>query len=191
MKAFVRIIMKTVTVFMLTSAVSISSVAEPASIYDFTMKSIEGKDIPLKDFSGKVVMIVNVASKCGLTPQYDDLQKLYETYGDKGFVILGFPANNFAGQEPGTNEEIRQFCRINYGVTFPMFGKISVKGDDIDELYAYLTTTANESFVGEIKWNFTKFLVDENGNVINRFEPKTKPTEQNVIDAIEAALNGK
>lgn len=159
------------------------------SIYDFTMKSIDGKDVKLDAYKGKVVMLVNVASKCGYTPQYEGLQKIYTQYKDKGFVILGFPANNFMGQEPGTNEEIKQFCSLNYGVTFPMFAKISVKGEDKHPLYKFLTEPAtNPQFAGEISWNFNKFLVGKDGKIINRFSTKDKPEDEKVIQAIEQAL---
>jgi len=167
-----------------------SAQTAPASVYDFTMKGINGKDVPLQQFAGKVVMIVNVASKCGLTPQYDDLEVLFKKFGEQGFVVLGFPANNFANQEPGTNEEIHQFCRTTYGVTFPMFSKISVKGDDQDALYKYLTG-ASGKFKGDIQWNFTKFLIGRNGDIVARFEPKIKPTDPAVIAAIESALGKK
>jgi len=163
--------------------------AVAGSVLDFTMKDIRGNDVPLSTYRGKVVLIVNVASKCGMTPQYEGLQSLYEKYGDQGFVILGFPANNFAGQEPGTNEEIQQFCRVNYGVTFPMFGKISVKGDDQDPLYAFLTgEKTNPSYSGEIPWNFTKFLIGRDGAVIGRFNPKTVPESEEIVQAVEKAL---
>lgn len=159
------------------------------SIYSFSLKDIEGKDVSLDQYRGKVVMLVNVASKCGLTPQYEALQKVYMKYKDQGFVILGFPANNFAGQEPGSNEEIKSFCSLNYGVTFPLFSKISVKGSDIHPLYRYLTDKeTNPQFGGEIKWNFNKFLIDKNGKVIARFEPQVKPDNEQVIQAIESAL---
>jgi len=158
-------------------------------LYSFTMKTIDGKDKQLSDYKGKVLMIVNVASKCGHTPQYKGLEALYEKYKDSGFMILGFPANNFFSQEPGTNEEIKIFCSVNYGVTFDMFSKISVKGDDQHPLYHYLT---EESQVpGVVKWNFQKYLVDRKGNVVTKFSPSTKPTEKEVIDEIEKLLNKK
>ncbi|MCI0490997.1 MAG: glutathione peroxidase [Blastocatellia bacterium] len=160
-----------------------------ASIHSFTLKSIDGKDVNLGAYKGKVLMLVNVASKCGLTPQYEGLQNIYSKYKDRGFVILGFPANNFMGQEPGTDEEIKNFCSLNYNVTFPLFSKISVKGGDIDPLYKFLTDKeTNPEFGGEIKWNFNKFLVDKNGRVIARFEPRVKPESDEVIQAIEKAL---
>ena len=130
------------------------------SIYDFTMDNIKGEPVELSQYKGKVVLIVNTASKCGFTYQYDGLEELYQTYQDSGLVILGFPANNFLKQEPGTNEEIAEFCRLNYGVTFPMFSKISVKGEDIHPLYQYLTSKeTNPEFEGNISWNFNKFLI--------------------------------
>jgi glutathione peroxidase len=159
------------------------------SVYDFTLKNAKGQDVKLSDYRGKVVMLVNVASKCGYTPQYEGLQKIYERYKDQGFTILGFPANNFGAQEPGTDEEIQQFCRINYGVTFPVFSKISVKGDDKHPLYKYLTEKeTNPQFAGEIKWNFNKFLVSKDGKIIARFESADKPEDAKVTQAIESAL---
>src|SRR5580704_16341305 len=159
-----------------------------SSVYDFTLDSIDGKPAPLANYKGKILLLVNVASRCGFTPQYTALEATYEKYKDQGFVILGFPANNFGGQEPGTNEEIQKFCTGKYNVTFPVYGKVSVKGDDQTPLYSYLTTDANPSLTGDIKWNFTKFLVDRNGNVVQRFEPATKPDSPEVISAIEKTL---
>ena len=179
-----------VTVFAVLVFFQNTVLSDMPHLYDFTMKDIDGKDVSIISYAGKVVLIVNVASKCGLTPQYDDLQKLYEKYGDKGFIILGFPANNFAGQEPGTNVEIKQFCPVNYGVTFPMFSKISVKGDDMHALYKFLT--AQKSYPkpsGDISWNFEKFLIDRNGNIINRFTPKTEPLSEEIIRSLEAVLS--
>lgn len=155
----------------------------------FKVNNIDGEEVDLSDYQGKVVMIVNVASKCGLTPQYEELQALYDRYKDKGFVVLGFPANNFMGQEPGSDEEIKFFCETKYNVTFDMFSKISVKGDDIAPLYAFLTEEeTNEEFAGEIEWNFAKFLLDRKGNVIARFSPRTTPKDSDVVRAIETAL---
>jgi glutathione peroxidase len=160
-----------------------------SSVYDFTMNSIEGQPLPLAKFEGKVMLIVNVASKCGFTPQYEGLEAVYEKYKDQGFVIVGFPANNFMAQEPGTNEEIKTFCSTKYNVKFPLYSKISVKGDDKAPLYQFLTdTSANPKTGGEIKWNFTKFLVDRNGRVIARFESPVKPESPEVTAAIEKAL---
>jgi glutathione peroxidase len=163
--------------------------AQSGSPLDFTVKTIDGKEQKLSDYKGKVVLLVNVASKCGLTPQYTALESTYEKYKDKGFVIVGFPANNFGGQEPGTNEEIKQFCTGKYNVTFPMMSKISVKGDDKHPLYKFLTEgKAGEDFAGDIEWNFAKFLVDRNGNVMARFGSRTTPDSAQVTGAIEKAL---
>lgn len=166
--------------------------AKPANPLDFVVKDIDGKEVNLSRYRGKVVLIVNVASKCGFTPQYAGLEKLYKTYQDRGLVIIGFPANNFGHQEPGTNEQIKTFCSSKYDVTFPMMSKISVKGSDKAPLYKFLTEapTAGD-FAGEIGWNFTKFLVDRNGNVIARFASATKPQDVNVTGAIEKALDAK
>ena len=162
---------------------------KPVSPLDFKLKSIDGKEFDLSEFKGKTVLLVNVASKCGLTPQYTALESTYEKYKDKGFVIVGFPANNFGGQEPGTNEEIRQFCTSKYNVTFPMMSKISVKGGDKHPLYKFLTEgKAGEDFAGDIEWNFAKFLVDRNGNVIARFASKTTPDSPQLTAAVEKAL---
>jgi glutathione peroxidase len=155
-----------------------------ASIYEFTLNSIDGAPAPLADLRGKVALLVNVASKCGYTPQYAALETVYEKYKDKGLVIAGFPANNFGAQEPGTNEEIKTFCTRKYSVTFPMYSKISVKGPDIAPLYAYLT----QSTGGDIKWNFTKILVGRDGKIIARFEPAVTPDSPQVTSAIEKAL---
>ena len=162
------------------------------SIHDFVVKGIDGKDVELADYKGKVLLIVNVASKCGFTGQYKGLQELYETYKDKGFVILGFPANNFLGQEPGTNAEIRQFCTLNYGVTFPMFAKISVKGKDMHPLYAYLTSKeTNPEFGGAISWNFNKFLVGRDGKILARFGSRTKPENGALIKTVERTIQSR
>lgn len=162
-----------------------------SNIYDFTLPSIDGKPMPLADFKGKVVLLVNVASRCGYTPQYAALESLYEKYKDQGFVIVGFPANNFMGQEPGTNEEIKTFCSRKYNVTFPLYSKVSVKGDDQTPLYQYLTKQIDPSVAGEIKWNFTKFLVDRNGHVVQRFEPAVTPDSKEVVSAVEKQLGQK
>ena len=160
-----------------------------SSLYDFTMPALNGSPTPLAGFKGKVVLVVNVASQCGYTPQYEGLQALYMKYKDQGFVIAGFPANNFGGQEPGTNEEIGAFCRSKYGVTFPMFSKISVKGADKAPLYQFLTDkSANPKTGGEIQWNFTKFLVDRQGRVIERFEPAVEPQSKELASAVESTL---
>ena len=171
---------------LLTMATTLSAAAP--GIYGFTLNSIDGKPAPLGDYKGKVVLIVNVASQCGYTPQYSALEAIYEKYKDQGFVILGFPANNFGAQEPGTNEEIKTFCTRKYSVTFPMYSKISVKGEDQAPLYAYLTKETGAGIAGDIKWNFTKFLVDRNGRVVERFEPAVTPDSKEVTGAIEKQL---
>lgn len=156
---------------------------------DFTLNSIDGQPAPLSQYRGKVLLIVNVASKCGYTPQYAGLEAVYEKYKDKGLVVLGFPANNFKAQEPGSDEEIKTFCTRKYSVTFPMYSKISVAGEDKAPLYQYLTDkAANPSTGGEIKWNFTKFLVGKDGKVVQRFEPAVTPESPDVVAAIEEAL---
>lgn len=155
------------------------------NIYSFKVPSLTGGTIKFKDFKGKKIMIVNTASKCGNTPQYEDLEKLYEQYKDK-LVIVGFPANNFGGQEPGSNEEIETFCKKNYGVSFPMAAKVSVKGDDIAPIYQYLLEEAKKKgFDDPIKWNFTKFLLDEKGNLITVIHHKTKPMSEEVLKYIK------
>ena len=152
------------------------------SLHEFIIKDIDGKEFKLETLKGKTVLVVNVASKCGLTKQYTDLQKLYENYKDKNFVIIGFPANDFMGQEPGTNEEIKTFCATKYNVNFPMMAKISVKGDDIAPIYQFLVSDPNHG--GKIKWNFDKFLVDKDGKIIQRFGPRTKPLDKKITKAI-------
>jgi glutathione peroxidase len=163
--------------------------ADATSIYDFSMKSIDGQQVSLKSYQGKVVLLVNVASKCGFTPQYAALESLYEKYKDKGLVIVGVPANNFMQQEPGTDAEIKTFCTNKYNVSFPMMSKVSVLGDDKTALYVFLTDKSTDpKFSGDIKWNFTKFLFDRNGSPVARFEPNVKPDSPEVIAAIEGAL---
>ena len=159
------------------------------SIYDIPVKTIDGKATTLGEYKGKVLLIVNVASQCGYTPQYEGLEKIYEQYRSKGLVILGFPANNFGGQEPGTEAEIKTFCSTKYNVTFPMFSKLSAKGADIHPLYKFLTEKeTNPNFAGDIKWNFNKFLIDKTGNPIARFDSADKPESPKVTQAIEQAL---
>ena len=164
-------------------------VAAEKTVYDFTLNSIDGQPAPLAAYKGKVVLLVNVASKCGFTPQYSALESTYEKYKDRGFVIVGIPANNFGAQEPGSNQEIKTFCSSKYHVTFPMMAKVSVKGDDITPLYQFLTDkSSNPQSGGEIKWNFTKFLIGPDGRVITRFEPEMTPDSPQVTSAIEEAL---
>jgi len=160
-----------------------------ASIYDFTVKDIDGKDVSLADFKGKVLVIVNVASKCGLTPQYAEIQAFYDKYKEKGVVVLGFPANNFAGQEPGSNEQIKTFCSTNYGVTFPMFAKVSVKGNDQHALYKWLTHKDQNGVVeAPVTWNFQKFVVNREGKVVSSFSPQTTVTNAKFLEAIQSLL---
>ncbi len=157
------------------------------NFYDFKVSDINGDEYAFEDLKGKKVMIVNVASKCGLTPQYEQLQEVWERYGGDDFVIIGFPANNFMKQEPGSNNEIKQFCTANYGVSFPMMSKISVKGDEIHPLYKWLTTKElNGVLDTEISWNFQKFLIDENGHLIKTISPRTKPNDKEIIDWIKS-----
>jgi glutathione peroxidase len=161
------------------------------SFYSFTLKTIEGDEKSLETYKGKVVLIVNTASKCGYTPQYEGLQAIYEQYKDQGLVILGFPANNFMGQEPGTDEEILEFCTAKYDVNFPMFSKVSVKGDDQHPLFSYLTKAENPDFTGDIKWNFEKFLIGKDGKLLHRYRSGVKPESKEMKSAIEEALNAE
>ncbi|WP_348636175.1 glutathione peroxidase [Rhodohalobacter sp. SW132] len=159
-----------------------------SSIYDYELKTIRGEDTTLQAYEGDVLLIVNTASKCGYTPQYEQLQKLYETYGEKGFTVLGFPSDNFGGQELDTEEEIVEFCEVNFGVTFPLFARSDVKGDSIHPLFADLTTMENSDFTGEIGWNFEKFLVDRNGNLLRRFKSNEEPMGDEIRSSIEEIL---
>ncbi len=156
------------------------------SFYDFTVKDINGDGFPLSQLKGKKVLVVNTASKCGLTPQYEGLQDLYEQYGGDDFEIIGFPANNFAKQEPGTNEEIAEFCSVNYGVTFPMMSKISVKGDDQHPLYKWLTTESENGLEdSKVSWNFQKYMINEQGELVGHFKPRTKPDHKDLVSWIK------
>jgi glutathione peroxidase len=156
----------------------------------FKMKGIDGKEVDLSQFQGKVVMYVNVASKCGLTPQYEGLQKLHDKYSKEGLVIVGVPANEFGAQEPGTDSEIEKFCTTNYGVKFPMLSKVVVKGEGTCPLYSFLTGK-DAKFPGDITWNFEKFLVGRNGEVVSRFKPTVKPDDTKLVQSIEAELAKK
>jgi glutathione peroxidase len=163
--------------------------AEAGKALQFTMTSLTGEEIPLDKFKGKVVLIVNVASECGLTPQYEQLQAMHEKYADQGLAVLGFPCNQFGRQEPGSAEQIQEFCSTQYGVKFPMFAKIDVNGEGAADLYKYLTSVSTEpKGPGAISWNFEKFLLDREGKVVARFEPRTRPDAPEVVRAIEAAL---
>lgn len=205
--------MKTLVTSFLLSLTLAACAANPekkpmqTSVHDFKMNRIDGTPMPLSEYKGKVLLIVNVASKCGLTPQYDGLEKIYEKYKEQGFEVLGFPANEFLGQEPGTNADIQEFCRTNFGVKFPMFEKIVVKGKDIHPLYNYLINTKKDttqkkggtlmerlmaknllSKDHEIHWNFEKFLVDRNGKIVERFSPELTPEDPVITAAIEKTL---
>lgn len=160
-----------------------------AGLYDFTLNDIDGKPVNLGQYRGNVLLLVNTASFCGNTPQYSDLQSVYEQYHDKGFEILAFPANNFGQQEPGTNEEIKSFCFTKYSLTFPLFSKISVKGSDKHPLYQYLTEQS--PFPGEVEWNFQKYLVDRSGHVVGRFHHRTKPSAPEIVKEVERVLAAK
>ena len=172
--------------FMTTSLIA----GDAKPVTGIALKDIDGKDTTLKAYEGKVLIIVNVASKCGLTPQYTALEALYQKYKDKGLVVLGFPCNDFGSQEPGTNEEIKEFCSTKYKVTFPMFDKLHVKGAEQHALYAALTGK-DGAFPGDVKWNFGKFLIGRDGKPLSRFEPSTAPDDAAFIKAVEAALAAK
>ncbi len=180
--------MKTFLMALMASMLNFNTPENSANIMDLSVKDINLKDVKLADYKGKVLLIVNVASECGFTSQYDGLQKIYEKYKDRGFAVLGFPCNDFAGQEPGTNEEIAQFCSLNYNVTFPMFDKIHVKGDEQAPLFSTLT---NNPVTGEssVWWNFEKFIIDKEGNVVDRFRSVTKPQSEKITALIEKELS--
>ncbi|HEV3166437.1 MAG TPA: glutathione peroxidase [Isosphaeraceae bacterium] len=162
---------------------------KPASVLDFKVKDIDGKEVNLSQYKGDVLLVVNTASRCGFTPQYEGLEAIYEKYKDKGFKVLAFPANEFGKQEPGTDEEIKTFCQTKYNVSFPVFSKIVVKGEGIHPLYQFLTSKdTNPKYAGAITWNFSKFLVNRKGEVIARLEPKVKPESPEATKAIEDAL---
>ncbi|MBB6481841.1 glutathione peroxidase [Spirochaeta isovalerica] len=183
MKYFILILLAFITSPFYSQSIS------PSSIYDFTVKDIDGRDVPLDSYRGKVIMIVNVASKCGYTYQYEGLESLYKDYAGNDFVILGFPSNDFLWQEPGTEEEIKNFCSVNFGVTFPMFSKIKVTGRDKEPLYEFLTSDeTNKDFSGRITWNFNKFLIDREGNIVDRFDSKTEPQSEEVLNALQKLL---
>lgn len=180
--------MKLLTGFLILMLGSTLAMRNPDSFYEFEAETIDGETISLNEYKGKVVLVVNVASKCGYTPQYAGLQALYEKYKEDDFVILGFPANNFNNQEPGSDEEIKQFCTLEYGVEFPMFSKVSVLGDDKDKLFAYLTSQPNPDFEGDIKWNFEKFLINREGNLVRRFRSDVEPLDAEIVSAVEKEL---
>lgn len=181
--------MKILITSLLAFMASITTTNQNAPFYNFNVTNIDGEEVTLSKYEGKVILVVNVASKCGYTPQYEGLQKVYESYKDEGLVILGFPANNFKGQEPGSDEEIKQFCTLEYGVEFPMFSKVSVKGEDQAELFKFLTSQPNEDFEGDIKWNFEKFLINKEGTLVRRFRSGVKPESKDLTSAITSELS--
>lgn len=195
MKSYIKLIpVLFITLFLVSSAQSADSLnmkgdnkKMPDNINDIVVKDMEGNDINLSDYNGKVLLIVNVASECGYTPQYKGLQEIYSEYKDKGLEILAFPCNDFGGQEPGTNEEIKEFCSVNYGVNFTLFDKIKVLGDEKEPLYERLTNNPNTEN-GDIKWNFEKFLIAKDGRIVKRFRSKVKPESEELTAAVEAEL---
>ncbi len=185
-------ILSAITLIVFIGLTTSTCFAQTKSVLDFKMKDIDGKEIKLKQYKGDVFLIVNTASQCGYTPQYEGLQTIYEKYQAQGFTILGFPANNFGGQEPGTEKEIKEFCESKYKVKFPMFAKISVKGEDQHALYKFLTSTKTDAkFAGDISWNFNKFLVNRKGEIVARFSSKDTPESEAVTQAIEKYLKEK
>jgi len=178
--------MKIIVLLSIVLITTSTSFSQTKSLHDFTVKSIDGSDFKLSQLKGKKVMVVNTASKCGYTSQYETLEQVYEQYKNQNFVIIGFPANNFGSQEPGTNKEIREFCTSKFGVSFPMMEKISVKGDDTHPLYKWLTTKAENGVMdSEVKWNFQKYLIDEKGNFVDVLFSKEKPDSEKVIKWIK------
>lgn len=180
--------MNWLTILLISLLLTVPTDDKADSVHEFTMQHIDGQKVDLNKYEGKVLLIVNTASECGYTPQYEGLQTLYEKYNDDGLVILGFPANDFGNQEPGTNQEIKQFCNVNYDVSFPMFSKISVKGNDKHALFDYLCSTENPDFTGTIEWNFEKFLIDKKGKLTHRFRSPVKPLSDSLTSAIEEQL---
>ncbi|GAB6011162.1 glutathione peroxidase [Viscerimonas tarda] len=177
--------MKKLSVISILFCLFVQLTIAQTSLYDFKVKDIDGKEFDLSTLKGKKVLVVNVASKCGLTPQYEDLQKLYTLYSNQGFTIIAFPANNFGQQEPGTNEEIKEFCSSKYNVTFPVMSKIEVKGEDKAPIYKWLTEkSVNGKFDAEVQWNFQKFLIDENGQLVDFVAPKEKPLSEKILNWI-------
>lgn len=182
--------MKTILLLLATTIFPMLTIQAADSIYDIPLKNLDGKDATLKPYQGKVMLIVNVASHCGFTPQYAALESLYKKYSKQGLVICGFPCNQFGGQEPGTAEEIKQFCTSKYDVTFPMFEKLEVNGENRHPLYVLLAGK-DSPFPGSIRWNFTKFVVGRDGKILARFDSKVKPDSPEVVNAIETALAAK
>jgi len=187
MRTTMMMVLATVAALFSLLATAAPGDAETDYVLDFTMPRLEGGEESLETYEGKVLLIVNTASRCGLTPQYEGLESLYESRKDDGLVVLGFPANNFGNQEPGSDEQIAEFCERNYGVSFPMFSKISVKGEDQHPLYKRLTDQP-EPIGGPVMWNFQKYLVDRSGRVVAKFDPRTRPDDEALIKAVDAAL---
>ncbi len=178
--------MRKLAILIIFTLIASITVNAQQTFHDFKIKTLSGDDFDMSSLKGKKVMVVNTASKCGNTPQYKDIEALYKKYKDKGFVVIGFPANNFMNQEPGTNEEIAEFCEVNYGVTFPMMDKVSVKGKDQHQVYAWLTEKAkNGKMDSEVKWNFQKYLINENGELVGVLQPKENADSEKVINWIE------
>lgn len=178
--------MKTSIAILVTLLISITAVSQNKNFHDFIVEDIDGKEFALSQLKGKKVLVVNTASKCGFTPQYEDLQKLYSEYGKEDFVVIGFPANNFMNQEPGSDGQIKEFCKQEYGVTFPMMSKISVKGDDMHPLYKWLTSKElNGVEDSKVKWNFQKYLIDENGELIKVFYSRTNPLDESITQHLQ------
>lgn len=180
--------MKTLFLFLFFLVATEQVIAAGKSLHDFTVKSIEGDPVSLDQFRGQVVMVVNTASRCGFTRQYSDLVELQTRFADRGFTVLAFPANNFGNQEPGSNEEIAMFCEDNFQINFPLFARVSVRGEDMEPLFTYLTTAENPDFTGPIRWNFEKILVGPDGRVVRRFRSMTRPNSRAIVQAVEALL---
>lgn len=180
--------MKTILTLLILLLMSSTYSERTDNVYQYELNSIDGEKISLEAFRGDVLLMVNTASECGFTRQYAGLQEIFEKYEEKGFKVLGFPANNFGGQEPGSDEEIAVFCEVNFGVSFPLFSRISVKGDDQHPLFEMLTNVDNQDFTGEIGWNFEKFLIDREGNLVRRFRSNVEPGSEELTGAIEALL---
>lgn len=180
--------MKTTFTLLIVLLMTMTNIERTDNIYQYELNSIDGEIISLEAYQGEVLLIVNTASECGYTRQYAGLQEIFDEYEEQGFKVLGFPANNFGGQEPGSDEEIAVFCEVNFGVSFPLFSKVSVKGEDQHPLFNMLTTTDNPDYTGEIGWNFEKFLIDREGNLVRRFKSNVEPGSEAVTSAIESLL---
>ncbi len=190
---FIRLISFVITccVFLVSKYAKAQDVQNLPSIHNYKVTNIDSEEVSLESFKGKVLLIINTASQCGFTPQYEDLEKLQNQYKDKPFVVLGFPSNDFGGQEPGSNKDIKDFCKTKFGVTFPLFAKGSVRGEEIQPLFKFLTTEANPDLTGSIKWNFEKFVIDQNGKLVERFGSFTNPMSNKVTKIIDSLLEKK